>query len=336
MATRIQTWQIIDGQLQQIETTLSEVGRTETYDLEKWVASNPSIIGQDIMIIGRQVQTSSGPLDLLAIDKSGTLVIVELKRDTLPREALAQAVDYASDVSTWSIDKLSEVCTKFTSKSLEDSISEGFPDINLENLNINESQRIILVGFAIESSLERMINWLSDSFNVDINAVVLHYVRTSSGDELLTKTTIISDGVVEQRGKSRRLRIPMSDEPGQYKEQELRMLLAKYLSQEMVSAQRIRDVLLPVCLSNEVVRREQLKQELVSRRAADDTSKAGYFLTVISGQIGMEKNDFLRQVIGYEYPTYSWEKDNYHIRQGYRDLVNDVLCELNTSLYSQD
>jgi len=336
MATRIQTWQIIDAQLQQIETTLSDVGRTETYDLEKWVASNPSIIGQDIMIIGRQVQTSSGPLDLLAIDKSGTLVIVELKRDTLPREALAQAVDYASDVSTWSIDKLSEVCTKFTSKSLEDSISEGFPDINLENLNINESQRIILVGFAIESSLERMINWLSDSFNVDINAVVLHYVRTSSGDELLTKTTIISDGVVEQRGKSRRLRIPMSDEPGQYKEQELRMLLAKYLSQEMVSAQRIRDVLLPVCLSNEVVRREQLKQELVSRGAADDTSKAGYFLTVISGQIGMEKNDFLRQVIGYEYPTYSWEKDNYHIRQGYRDLVNDVLCELNTSLYSQD
>ena len=31
--------------------------------------------------------------------------------------------------------------------------------------------------------------------------------------------------------------------------------------------------------------------------------------------MGMEKNDFLRQVIGYEYPTNEWEKDNYFIRQ---------------------
>jgi hypothetical protein len=28
----------------------------------------------------------------------------------------------------------------------------------------------------------------------------------------------------------------------------------------------------------------------------------------------MAKNDFLRQVIGYEYPNYPWEKDNYSIR----------------------
>ena len=36
-------------------------------------------------------------------------------------------------------------------------------------------------------------------------------------------------------------------------------------------------------------------------------------------------NDFLRQVIGYDYPTYPWEKDNYHIRPEYKDFVRELL-----------
>jgi hypothetical protein len=175
MGTEIKTWQIIDGKLNAISTSLQKEGRTEPYDLEPWIASNPSIIGDDIEIIGRQVKTKSGPIDLLAIDMSGNTVIVELKRDHLPRDVLAQAIDYASDVSSWSIDKISEICTSYAQKSLEDIFSEKFPDVDLESLNINGTQRIILVGFSIEASLERMIEWLSDVYNVNINAVVLNY-----------------------------------------------------------------------------------------------------------------------------------------------------------------
>ena len=148
MATQIQTWQIVDGRLHQIEKRLADTGRTEAFDLEAWIASHPSIIEEDLLIIGRQVQTKSGPLDLLAVDRRGSLVVLELKRDKLPREVLAQAIDYASDVASWTVDKLSEVCTKYTGKSLEDSIAEAFPDLNLENLNVNEVQRIILGNYS--------------------------------------------------------------------------------------------------------------------------------------------------------------------------------------------
>jgi len=109
MSTKIETWQIVNGKLEVVESSLTNEGRTETYDLEEWIASNPAIIGSDLRIIGRQVSTKSGSLDLLAIDKVGNLVIVELKRDKLPRKALAQAIDYASDISSWSIDKISEI-----------------------------------------------------------------------------------------------------------------------------------------------------------------------------------------------------------------------------------
>ena len=99
MGTEIKTWQITNGKLQAVSTDMKTEGRTEPYDLEPWIESNPEIIGPDITVIGRQVMTKSGPLDLLAIDRSGNLVIIEIKRDKLPREALTQAIDYASDVA---------------------------------------------------------------------------------------------------------------------------------------------------------------------------------------------------------------------------------------------
>lgn len=330
MTTEIKTWELIDGHLRDVKSALADQGRTETFDLEQWIISNPTIIGHDLTIVGRQVQTRSGPLDILAVDRLGNLVIVELKRDLLPRVALAQGIDYASDVAGWGIERISEACTKYSGKSLEDALSEAYPEEKLENMNINGSQKVLLVGFAIEPPLERMINWLSENFGVGINAIVLHYVVTSSGDELLTRTSLISEEVVEERAQQQqKFRIPMSDEPGQYEDEEFRDLLRRYLSQDMDSARRIRDVLLPMCLKQPVVQRETLKEELVRRGEAKDAGAAGQYLSLISSQMGMEKNDFLRQVISYDYPTYSWEKDNYSIREGCEDLVREILADLN-------
>jgi len=91
MGTEIKSWQIVDGKLQPSISTLAEAGRTEPYDLEPWIESNPEIVGAGIAVIGRQVSTKSGPIDLLGIDQSGNPVIIELKRNRLPREAFANA-----------------------------------------------------------------------------------------------------------------------------------------------------------------------------------------------------------------------------------------------------
>ncbi len=55
MATEIKAWQILNGKLQAIETSLAEEGRTEPYDLEEWIASNPAIVSTELIMIGRQV-----------------------------------------------------------------------------------------------------------------------------------------------------------------------------------------------------------------------------------------------------------------------------------------
>jgi hypothetical protein len=326
MGTEIKTWQIIDGKLTSIDTALKNEGRTEPYDLEPWLASNPEIIGTDIMIIGRQVTTRSGPIDLLGIDNSGNTVIIEIKRAELPRESLAQAIDYASDVAEWTVEKLGEVCSEYTKRTLQDAFNETFPEVDLETVNPNSTQRIILVGFSIEASLERMIEWLSDSYGVNVNAIVISYVKTKGGEELLTKTTIISEEMEEERRrKQKRFEIPMSDDPGAHDPQRLKQLLNDHLSRDKVTNQRMRDILFPALLRTKVLSREQLKKAFVDFDPKYDESKVGYYLTLVSSQLGMKKNDFLRQVVSYDYPRHHWEKDNFAIRLEYKDLVKEVL-----------
>jgi hypothetical protein len=329
MGTEIKTWQVVDGRLKLVQTSLKNEARNEPYDLEPWIASQPDIVSTDLLIVGRQVQTRSGPIDLLGIDSSGNTVIIELKRDELPRECLAQAIDYASDVATWTVDRLGEVCTAYLKKPLGLAFGEAFPDADIENLSINSTQRIVLVGFAIESALERMIEWLSDTYAVNVNAVVLSYARTSSGDEILTRTSIISEEVEQERTrKQKKFQIPKSDDPGTHDLPQLKDLLRDYLSRAKVTNQRMRDILFPALLSSTVVTRAALEKAFVAFDPQYDESKVGFYLSSVSSQLGLKKNDFLRQVVAYEYPRHHWEKDNFSIRDQYRTLVQEVLAGL--------
>jgi ribosomal protein S24E len=325
MATEIKSWEILDGRLITVETKLADHGRE--LDLESWLETDPSIIRPGLKVIGRQVMTRSGPLDLLAIDRTGSVVVIELKRDRLPRDVIAQAMDYAADVATWSLEKLGEVCAAYSGEALEDALTGAFSDIDLESVTINGTQRIVLVGFALEPALERMIEWLSEAYGVAINAVVLKYVRAQNGAEILVRSAVISEEEEVTRTRERTFKIPMSDEPGRYPDDELHRRLVDYLSRNLVTIDWIRDVLLPECLQRSTVTREELKTQLVAKTQAD-ARKIGLALTSLSNQLGRKENDFLRQVLGYSYPNHFWEKDDFFIRPEHRDLVIQVLAEV--------
>ncbi|MFB6344020.1 endonuclease NucS domain-containing protein [Saccharicrinis sp. FJH62] len=331
MATEIKTWELVNGQLNPINTTLADNQRKEKEDLEQWIKTNPKIIGEDILIIGEQVQTKSGFLDFLGIDKNGNTVIIELKRDKLPRDVIAQTIDYASDVATWDIDKLSEICQGHLKQGLEDYLSEYFDEFNIEEVVINNNQRLLLVGFGIEEATNRMIEWLSNSFNLSINAVILNYSKTSSGNEILSRTVIIPEEIEIQKANKKKFTIARSDKAGEYESDKLKELLKKYLTKNLHSARRLKDVMLPALINGKTLTRGQLLKEFVKSGEAKDESQAGYFMSLISGQLGHEWKDYLRQVVEYGYPNYHWEKDNFKIREGYIDLVKELLDEINES-----
>lgn len=325
MGSEIKSWQVVNGALVPIVSSLPDAGRKEKQDLEQWIKSNPAVLGDDIALIGQQVKTTTGVIDFLGVDISGNTVIVELKRDKLPRDILGQVIDYASDVADWDLERFREICRSYAGQNFEDLFQQRFDGVSVEDLAINQAQRLLLVGFGLDSSLSRMIEWLSDSYNMGINAVVLNYVRTPKGDEILSRMVIIPEEVVKQKADKRKFIIEMSDEPGAYDEANLEANLIEYLSKDLYSSQRIKDYFLPLLLEKGQITREQLRKEFVRLNAAEDESQAGYFISLISSQLGHKWKDYLRQVISYEYPSHPWEKDNFKIREEYVQLVRNVL-----------
>ena len=63
--------------------------------LENTLVQNTNLLMEDLRLVGRQTPTDGGPLDLLGVDEDGRLVVFELKRGTLSRDAVAQIIDYA-------------------------------------------------------------------------------------------------------------------------------------------------------------------------------------------------------------------------------------------------
>lgn len=100
MSDRIGIWSMTrSDQGQEVATPLEELQSTETEQrLEDLLVASPDVLVKGLRLIGRQVQTSGGPLDLLGVDPDGAIVLFELKRGTLIREAVAQILDYAADL----------------------------------------------------------------------------------------------------------------------------------------------------------------------------------------------------------------------------------------------
>jgi hypothetical protein len=151
--------------------------------LEDWLARDISVLGPDLLLVGRQVETASGGyIDLLCLDDDGDLVVVELKRDKTPREITAQVLDYASWVKGLSGDEVREIAGRLLGPgdALEQAFERRFgkplPD------TLNEGHRMLVVGSAIDDSTERIIRYLSETYDVGINAATFNHFEVDAGE----------------------------------------------------------------------------------------------------------------------------------------------------------
>ena len=81
------------------EVDFRQLGFQERRDIQEWVAANPDILGEDLLIISKEFSgfdRTNERLDLLAVDPYGKLVVIELKRDDTGANAHWQAIKYAS------------------------------------------------------------------------------------------------------------------------------------------------------------------------------------------------------------------------------------------------
>ena len=194
---------IVDGQLR----PATRRALTKESLIEDWLAADPTLAGLDVMIIGRQVPTDHGKfIDLLAMDATGALIIIELKKDKTPREIVAQVLDYASWVRTLTTPEIYERAEKYLSKRLVTAFRERFGEAIPDQLNASHS--MLIVASELDPASKRIVEYLSEAHGVAINTVFFN-VFEANGQEWLTTDFLLDQEEVEERSE-RKVRPPWS------------------------------------------------------------------------------------------------------------------------------
>ena len=177
----IKIW-AIDGS--QVEDLKPVSGVQSEKLLEDTLVNSPDLLLDDLILVGRQTQTEGGPLDLLGVDGNGRLVVFELKRGTLNRDAVAQVIDYASDLDRMDLDTLAKHISERSGAHGIDKI-EDFQDWytndqRFEDLESLKPLRMFLVGLGVDAATERMVKFLAENSGMDISLLTFHGFRHDS------------------------------------------------------------------------------------------------------------------------------------------------------------
>jgi len=202
-------WRIDDG-LESLPFSSLEV---EAH-LEDILERDISIAAPNWLIIGRQVLTAYGKyIDLLALDRDGNPVVLELKRDSTPRDIVAQVLDYGSWVKDLRTEDLAKVFDSYLKKyhpergseSLDEAFCRCFGMREMPE-ELNTSHQLVIVAASLDPATERVVNYLSETYGVEINVIFFRAFKDGEREYLarawLSEPTMIeADETSKSKGE---------------------------------------------------------------------------------------------------------------------------------------
>jgi len=194
MSSRIKVWEINRSDLTETKESALADFHSEA-ELETWIVKEPRLLGENLLIIGKQWDIAGvGRLDLLAIDAAGKLVIVELKRDVATREAIAQALDYASWLHSASEEEIKAHAKAFLKEDLEDAYQSRFGSQLVLSCG---NHRIVVVAARPDDAAQRIIEYLADKHKIEINGVFFTFWKLGAGPEIVVRSVLVPETPAE-------------------------------------------------------------------------------------------------------------------------------------------
>lgn len=182
--------------------TLTAASITERGDLQEYIWHSPEPffreLSEDLFLIGKEVMPSSDVqdrIDLLALDREGNAVVVELKRGNHKLQLL-QAISYAAMISKWTAEEFSQLIDTDRQEELANYLEVDADDIN-------RGQRIILVAEAFDFSVLASAEWLNEHFSVDIQCCRITLARDPGGAEYLACSIVYPAPELAKEAKPR-------------------------------------------------------------------------------------------------------------------------------------
>ena len=148
------------------EVEFARLGLQERRDIQEWIAANPGILGDDLLIVGKEFSgfdRTSERLDLLAVDFDGKLVIIELKRDDSGTDAHWQAIKYASYFRHADADDIIGMLATYTETTESEAANRLLQHLQADDFTaLNHDQRIILASHRFAPEVTSAVLWLNE------------------------------------------------------------------------------------------------------------------------------------------------------------------------------
>jgi len=157
--------------------------------LEEMLISNLRILSPNWMLVGNQINTGSGRIDILAVSRDGTLVIIELKRHSTSRDVVAQTLEYLSWANAQTPATIEALYLRKTGHELGDAFREQF-GVELGADSLNAQQLAVIVAARPSAATEQIVKYLT-KIGVPINLNTFEVFKDDEG--LLMKPNWLVD-----------------------------------------------------------------------------------------------------------------------------------------------
>ena len=169
----------------------ADFGLRERTHLQQWMADTPDALGEELLIIQQEFDGFADTrerLDLLALDKSGQLVIIENKLDDTGRDVVWQALKYAAYCSTLKKAQVLDIFQRYLDQQgdggdAETKISDFLEEDSLDEvvLNAGTDQRLIFIAASFRREVTAAVLWLLDH---RVRAQCFRVIPYGYGEEL--------------------------------------------------------------------------------------------------------------------------------------------------------
>ena len=171
-----------DGLLRPIpETSFATEGVLERDHLQAALRDDVSLLGDDLLVVAEEFgdfEGSNRRIDLLCVDRSATIVVVELKRTGDGGHMELQSIRYAAMVSTMTMDDLVATyrghltSTGADPSGAEQHLQDWFNATDEEPV-IAREVKIILVSAGFGKEITTTVLWLNELYGLDIRCIRL-------------------------------------------------------------------------------------------------------------------------------------------------------------------
>lgn len=211
MISRLKLWSIDGSGAADLVPHLSQMP-TE-WEFENLLVTNPGMLEEGLTFVGRQTPAAGGWLDLLAVDRDGRLVVYELKRGNLARDAVTQILDYASALDDMTGPQLAEHISKRSgAKGIQriEDFEQWYADTGGgDDLTSLLPPRMVLIGLGVDHAAERMARFVSAGA-LDLSVITFHGFQRE-GETLLARQMDVSPADGRQPVSRSKLRVYLKE-----------------------------------------------------------------------------------------------------------------------------